>query len=134
MIRPVKMQDREDERNVRNARVWVYLGDKAHPYTIFDFTESRKRDGPLNFLSDFEGFLQADAFSGYDCIYAGGSVHEVACWAHARRKFFDALATNSKACGEALAMIQTMYLIERECQSAPDDERLAQRQSKSVPI
>ncbi len=131
---PVKMQDREDERNIRNARVWVYLGDKAHPYTIFDFTESRKRDGPLNFLSDFKGYLQADAFSGYDCIYAGGAVHEAACWAHARRKFFDALSTNSKACGEALAMIQSLYLIEREYQSATDDERLAQRLSKSVPI
>ncbi len=131
---PVKMQDREDERNMRNARVWVYLGDKAHPFTIFDFTESRKRDGPLKFLSDFKGFLQADAFSGYDSIYANGSVHEAACWAHARQKFFDALGTNRKACGEALAMIQELYLIEKEYRSASDDERLAQRQSRSVPI
>jgi transposase len=131
---PVKMQDRQDERNMRNARVWVYLGDKTYPYTIFDFTESRKRDGPLNFLSDFKGFLQADAFSGYDCIYASGTVYETACWAHARRKFFDALGTNGKASGEALAMIQALYLIEKEYHSASDDERLAQRQSKSMAI
>lgn len=131
---PVKMQDREDERNMRNARVWVYLGDSANPYTIFDFTESRKRDGPLNFLSEFKGFLQADAFAGYDCIYAGGSVREVACWAHARRKFFDALPTNGSACNEALRMIQELYAVEKAAPDASADERKAMRQATSVPL
>lgn len=129
---PVKMQDRSDERNMRNARVWVYLGDAAHPYTVFDFTESRKRDGPVQFLGDFKGFLQADAFSGYDCIFAGGDVVEVACWAHARRKFFDALTTNSAACNEALKMIQELYAVEKETSEKSTAERLAERQAKSV--
>lgn len=102
---PVKLQDRDHERNIRTGRVWVYIGDSENPLTVFDFTDSRKRDGPLNFLQDFSGFLQADAFSGYDCIFAGGRVKEVACWAHARRKFFDALSTNSAACSTALRMI-----------------------------
>lgn len=129
---PVKMQDRNDERNMRNARVWVYLGDAAHPYTVFDFTESRERNGPVSFLGNFKGFLQADAFSGYDCIFAGGDVVEVACWAHARRKFFDALGTNSSACNEALKMIQELYAVEKETAGKPSNERLAERQQRSV--
>lgn len=131
---PVKMQDRADDRNMRNARVWVYLGDEENPYTVFDFTESRKRDGPVEFLDDFKGFLQADAFSGYDCIYAGGIVKEVACWAHARRKFFEALQTNGTACSQALQMIQDLYAIERDGRDLTPEERHAMRQAQSVPI
>lgn len=131
---PVKMQDRQDERNMRNARVWVYLGDEQNPFTVFDFTESRRRDGPIQFLENFKGFLQADAFSGYDCIYASGSVTEIACWAHARRKFFESLSTNSAACNQALAMIQDLYAIERTCQDLPVEEKLLRRQRNSLPI
>ncbi|WP_406701217.1 transposase [Singulisphaera sp. Ch08] len=60
----------------------------------FDFTRSHKRDGPSLFLKGFRGYLQADAFSGYDGIYAGGNVVEVGCNAHARRKFVEAQKTD----------------------------------------
>jgi len=65
----------QHERNMREGRIWVYIGDEKNRFTVFDFTESRKRDGPKSFLGDFKGYLQADAFAGYDCIYAGGHVH-----------------------------------------------------------
>ncbi|WP_261339237.1 IS66 family transposase [Singulisphaera acidiphila] len=52
------------------GRLWIYYGDHLHPYNVFDFTMSRKRDGTSRFLKGFRGFLQADAFSGYDGIYA----------------------------------------------------------------
>lgn len=106
---PVKMQDRQDERNTRQARAWVYIGDGGNPYTVFDFTESRKRDGPVEFLKGFQGYLQADAFAGYDCIYSGGEVKEAACWAHARRKFFEAQVSGGRTCKEVLDMIQKLY-------------------------
>ena len=131
---PVKMQDRSDERNIRNARVWVYIGDAARPFTIFDFTQSRKRDGPVKFLGDFTGYLQADAFSGYDCIFAGGSVREVACWAHARRKFYDAQSSARTACNEVLEMIQELYAIEKGSQGLSSEERRCERLCKSIPI
>jgi transposase len=79
------------------GRFWIYAGDGDHPYDVFDFTPSRSRDGPMKFLAgcgkDQVRYLQADAFGGYDGIYAGqagagqagGKVVEVACWAHARR-------------------------------------------------
>lgn len=131
---PVKMQDRSDERNMRNARVWVYLGDAQNPFIVFDFTESRRRDGPVKFLGNFNGFLQADAFSGYDCIFAGGDVVEVACWAHSRRKFFDALSTNKTACNEALKLIQELYAIEKEIAEKCASEKTAERQSRTVDV
>src|SRR4029077_1221804 len=53
------------------GRFWDYIGDDAHPYTVYDFTMSRSRDGPAEFLKDYRGFLQADAYGGYDGIFLG---------------------------------------------------------------
>lgn len=59
----------------------MYLGAGAFPYDVYDFTEDRKRDGPARVLANCQGYLQADAFSGYDGIYmgSGGLILEVAC-------------------------------------------------------
>jgi len=57
--------------HARTCRFWAYLGDAAHRYTLYDFTQSRSRHGPAEFLQGFRGYLQADA---YDGIYAGGEV------------------------------------------------------------
>lgn len=64
--------------HARTARFWAYLGDVRYPYTVYDFTDSHKRDGPPEFLRTLRGYLQADAFSGYDGVYSGGAVVEVA--------------------------------------------------------
>ncbi len=76
----------------RLARFWAYLGDRGHPYTVYDFTETRQRKGPQKFLEGYQGYLQADAYGGYDGLYlpsggavGEGAVVEVACWAHCRR-------------------------------------------------
>jgi RNA polymerase sigma-70 factor (ECF subfamily) len=89
----VKMQGLGTHR-LSAARLWVYLGDAAHPYNVFDFTVNRKRDGPEQFLANYQGYLHADAFSGYDGLYlpdprTAARIIEVACNAHARRKFKD---------------------------------------------
>ena len=68
----------------QTCKFWPYLGDWLHPYAVYDFTLTRERDGPQKFLAGFQGYLQADAYSGYDCIYAGNSVREVACGIHAQ--------------------------------------------------
>jgi transposase len=59
------------EPGSHQGRFWVHIGPKAFPYDVYDFTENRKRDGPAQFLANYEGFLQADAFSGYGGIYTG---------------------------------------------------------------
>jgi transposase len=68
----------------RTGRFWTYIADE-HPYSVYDFTESRARDGPASFLRGFEGYLHADAYGGYDQIYLGSNdaIREVACWARA---------------------------------------------------
>jgi transposase len=129
----VKLLDPEKENSI-TARFWAYLGDTQNPYVVYDFTDSRRRDGPQNFLTGFAGYLQADAYGGYDGIYLGGQVKEVACWAHARRKWFEAEATDSARAHHALALIQRLYLIERDCAQMNAPARLEARQLHSLPI
>ena len=142
---PVKLRDSERKIKIL-ARLWIYFGDHLHPYNIFDFTMSRKRDGPSQFLEGFRGYLQADAFSGYDGIYAGGDVVEVGCNAHARRKFIEAQTTDAARSAAALAYYRQLYAIERDIKAEiaklpPNaDEpacaaiRLQARQERAVPI
>jgi len=120
---PVPVLDRALPKT-RTARFWVYCGDWRNPYTVYDYTTSRKRDGPASFLEDFEGYLQADAFAGYDGIYAGGRVRQVLCWAHARRKFFEARTVQPEPAHRALVWIGRLYAVEREAQSLVDGEGL----------
>jgi transposase len=127
----------------RQGRFWVYVGDKQHPYIVFDYTPNRKRDGPVNFLTDWGKddlrYLQADAFGGYDGIYAGdagGHVFEVACWAHVRRYFYDAQKTDHRNSAQALAYIKLLYEVERDADAAKlaPSERATLRQERSAPI
>lgn len=104
----------------RTARLWVYCGDWRNPYTVYDYTISRRRDGPAEFLKEFAGYLQADAFAGYDGIYAGGRVRQVLCWAHARRKFFEARTVQPEPAHRALAYIGRLYGVERAAQELAD--------------
>jgi transposase len=117
----------------RTARFWTYVGHGEHAHVVFDYTPSRARDGPVDFLGDYEGYLQADAFTGYDAIYAGKKVIEVACWAHARRKFVEARATDARA-DEMLEWIGRMYAVEDEVRDRPAAVRREARQLKTVPL
>jgi transposase len=129
---PVPVQDRTRDRT-RTGRIWVYLGDAGHPYTIYDATPSRSRDGPQAFLKGFTGYLQADAFGGYDGLYATGAT-EVACWAHARRKFHEARDSDSRLSLEALARIRVLYDVEDRAKAMAAGGRLALRQREAVPV
>jgi transposase len=130
---PVTTLDRGDPDGRKTGRVWVYLGDRDHPYTVYDMTASRSRDGPRTFLDGFAGYLQADAFGGYDGLYARG-VTEVACWAHARRKFFEAKETGPAEAHEALARIRALYEIEARAKALAPVERAALRQAEAAPM
>jgi transposase len=95
---------------------WPYVGDPLHPLTVFDYTTSHQRDGPAAFLKDYRGYLQADAFNGYDGIYleSQGRIIEVACWAHARRKFHESRRLDPPRMETALAWIGKLYAVERD--------------------
>lgn len=128
---PVPVLDRSLPKT-RQGRFWVYAGDARHPYSVYDYTASRNRDGPEQFLKGFRGYLQADAFSGYDRLCAGPGVTEVACWAHARRKFYDARTTAPELAHEALARIGQLYDVERRAKELLPTDRCGLRQRESV--
>jgi transposase len=83
-----------------------------HPYADYDFTLSRQRDGPRKFLKGFTGYLQADAYAGYDCLYAGDEVREVACGIHARRYWHQARDNDAVRANTALSFIARLSQIE----------------------
>jgi transposase len=125
-----------DKPGSHTGRFWVYIGPSALPYDVYDFTENRKRDGPARFLANYAGYLQADAFSGYDGIYTGsdGRILEVACWAHARRKFFEARSSSPAEASLILEIIRRLYEVEDRARPLDDDARRALRQAEAVPI
>jgi transposase len=136
---PVDVLDRRLSQ-ARTGRFWVYLGDDGHPYDVFTYTPTRSRDGPRIFLAGWgQGdprFLQADAFGGYDGIYAGevgGRIIEVACWAHARRKFRDAQQSDGAASAQALASIRLLYDVEDQAKDLTAAERARLRQASALP-
>ncbi len=103
---------------------WPYVGDALHPLTVFDYTANHKRDGPAAFLKDYCGYLQADAFNGYDGIYleSEGRIIEVACWAHARCKFHEARRLDAPRMETALAWIGKLYAVEKDSAQRCENE------------
>jgi transposase len=135
----VKMQELLTH-HLSTARLWAYLGDSDHPYNVFDFTVNRKRDGPRQFLANYRGYLHADAFSGYDGLYlpdprtAAARIIEVACNAHARRKFYEARGSDALRSHQALAYYRQLYELERAAKDFSDAQRQQMRQDLAVPI
>src|SRR4051795_5207305 len=120
----------------RTGRIWPYYGDKDHPVIVYDYTTTRERAGPEKFLEGYRGYLQVDAYGGYDAFFrdpARGLI-EVGCWAHARRYFHKALESDQSRMGAALLLIAQLYRVERRAQSLAAQDRLELRQLESRPI
>jgi hypothetical protein len=111
--------------------LWTYLDPLARQ-VVFDATETHERAGSVRFLQAFRGYLQADAYAGYDGLYRAGTIVEVACMAHARRRFVEALETDTAA-ATILALIQQIYEVERDLAEATPDLRRAGRLTRAAP-
>jgi transposase len=123
---PVQMHDGRGSNH--QAYLWQY--GKPGGETVFDFCLGRGREGPLKFLGKFEGILQTDGYQAYDSVGGPKLVH-VGCWAHARRKFVDAVKVQPED-GDAVKMVVRMdalFLVDREArkQSMTAAERLVFR-------
>jgi len=116
------------------ARMWVYVGDEANPYNVFDFTLNRSREGPKEFLKDYTQVLLADAYGGYNGVVAGNAITRAGCWSHARRKFVDAEKSAPEIAREAVALIDTLFAVERQAKDVSESERLELRQKQSVAV
>ena len=117
-----------------NARMWVYVGDDAHPYNVFDFTLNRGRDGPKYFLKDYGQVLLADGYGGYNGVVIGNEIVRAGCWAHARRKIIEAEKVAPEIAREAVELVRALYAVERQAGDASVPERLRLRQQQSAPL
>ncbi|MCC7414037.1 MAG: IS66 family transposase [Gammaproteobacteria bacterium] len=117
----------------KQARMWIYRGDDDHPYNVFDFTTSRGRDGPAQFLQGFSQVLLADAYGGYDGVVVAQELQRAGCWAHARRKFVDAESAGPELVRAVVHLINALFAIERRAKDLPAAERLRLRQVESQP-
>ena len=132
MLKPVSGRDGKTHK----AYLWAYTPGRHEDMkaVVYDFCESRAGKHAIAFLQGWRGTLLVDDFAGYKQLM-GERVQEAGCWAHARRKFFDLhVANKSQIAQQALEQIWQLYEIERQVQSATENERLQIRQQQSRPV
>jgi len=121
----------------KTGRLWTYVRDEraAGSAVWFAYSPDRKGEHPQQHLREFKGILQADAYAGFNQLYENGRIQEAACWAHARRKFYELMeAHKSPVATEAVERIGALYGIENEIRGRSPDERREVRQSRSRPL
>ena len=124
----------------KKAYVWVYrttnfvsCNGKGRA-VYYDFCKDRSGEHPRRVLADFSATMVTDDYSGYHALHRSG-VTAALCWAHARRKLFEAYRdTGSEIAGQAVALIAKLYEIEREARELAPQERQLLRQQRSKPI
>ncbi len=94
----------------KKARLWTYVrAGTSPPLTAYDFSLDRSKDRPLNYLNGYQGYIHADAYSGYDELFRKEGITEVGCWAHTRRKFDEATSSRPMEATEILGRIAMLY-------------------------
>jgi hypothetical protein len=114
----------------KTGRLWVYARDDRPwagpdpPAAVYFYSPDRKAERPAAHLEGFRGVLQVDGYAGFERLTASGNIVLAACWAHARRKFFDVHeATSSPIAAEALRRIAEVYAIETSIRGRPAEMR-----------
>jgi transposase len=115
------------------AKMWAYSGGEDAPYDIFDFRVSRHRDGPAEFLENYQGHVMADCYSGNLSVIlaSGNSMTRMACMSHARRHVYEAKDHDLTVSAMPLAMINQLYDIERRALEWSVEARTEVRQRES---
>jgi transposase len=132
---PVPVQTNDDKGKNHQGYLWQYGSPGGS--VVFDFRMGRSREGPKQFLGQFTGLLQTDGYAAYDHTGGAGMVH-AACWAHARRKVFDALQLNpdDSAARRLVGRIDDLFAVDAEARHTGMDHeaRHALRQERSGPL
>ena len=130
---PIKSPSRQG--STYNGYLWVYIDDKSN--VVFDFTPNRSRNGPIDFIGKkYNGYVQADAYSGYDELFRVSGAIEVGCNAHARRKFEHALDSDPVRAARLMVLWGRLYEIESRAKKEKYDsaQLLEARQNQAKPI
>lgn len=130
----VEVQDRSRSPAYPKGHIWVYRGEDGSAF--YDFTWKRNSEGPLQILEQYRGYLQADAAPAFDEVHQKLGIVEVGCWAHARRRFKEAVRTSPKQAAQVVAWIGELYGLERSAKKRKLDadarQQLRQQQSKPI--
>ncbi len=125
----------------KTGRLWVYTRDDRPwsgpdpPAAVYFYSPDRKAERPASHLEGFRGILQVDGYAGFERLTVAGDIVLAACWAHARRKFYDVHeATGSPIAAEALRRIGEFYTIEKSVRGRTAEERRAVRNAQSRPL
>jgi transposase len=125
----------------KTGRLWTYVRDDRPaastdpPAVWFVYSPDRKAEHPANHLREFRGVLQADAYAGFNRLYEQGRIVEAACWAHVRRKFYDAYQAHASPISEeALKRIGELYVIEAQIRGRSPDQRQRIRSERAQPL
>jgi len=116
----------------RDGHFWVLVAPEKH--VLYGYSKKHNSDAVDALLGGYKGYLVADAHAVYDHLYTDGEVIEVGCWAHARRYFYKALASDPERAKVALAHIGALFRIERSIADAPRKKKEQVRRTKSRPI
>jgi transposase len=125
----------------KTGRLWVYARDDRPwagpdpPAAVYFYSPDRKAERPAAHLEGFQGVLQVDGYAGFETLAAKGDIVLAACWAHARRKFYEFhQATGSPIAAEALRRIAELYAVEKRIRGQPAEARRRNRQAGSRPL
>ena len=125
----------------KTGRLWVYVRDDRPwagpdpPAATFFYSPDRKALRPASHLENFKGVLQVDGYAGFETLVESGEVALAACWAHARRRFYEFhQATGSPIAAEALRRIAELYAVEKSIRGQPAEARRRAREAESRPL
>ena len=135
----VQVLKEKDRAATSNSYMWVQTGGPPdQPVVLYDYDASRSAKVPTRLLEGYQGYLMTDGYDGYNAIARTPGIERLACWAHVRRRFVDAVRVQPKGkrgkADEAVSLIGKLYGIEREYKDAKLEDRHAARQRVSVPI
>ena len=142
---PLQVLKEPNRHNTTKSYMWIFKGGLPdHPALVYQYHPTRNGDVAARFLGDYEGYVQSDAFSGYEQLSRKKGIRHVGCWVHARRNFVDVLKAKKKnrsqriqpksLADEALEYIGRLYQIEKEGKGLPSEEIYQLRQEKSKPV
>ena len=122
---PIKVQ-LEDQRGTRRGTLWAWRSARGSPneMTVADFKDDRSAKGPDAFLGDWTGTLLTDGYDGVNPTARKNAITRAGCWAHARRKYRDALTAGATRAGLALRPIQRLFWIERAVMARAKEQKL----------
>ena len=138
----VQVLNEPDKKAQSKSYLWVQRGGPPDkPVILFDYDATRGQSVPLRLLDGFKGIIQTDGYAGYNAVVNQNNLVHLGCWAHARRKFSEAIKSQGKSknkkTGKAqrgLAFIQKLYKIEKTLLGFSAEECFIERQQQSQPI